>query len=393
MTISSSSSASIRRRPARITSAAIRGKVAIIGASGYTGAELLRLLIEHPHMTIAAVYAKRAAGQRIEDVFPHLRGRLSLPIEAFDADSVAACAQVAFCALPHGESAPVVAALRERGVIVIDLSADFRLNDESQWREWYASDLHPQHPAADLLDEAVYGLPERHRAALRSTGLVAVPGCYPTASILAVAPLLAAGLVRPDGIIIDAKSGASGAGRSPSLGTHLPEMGESIRPYKVAGAHRHTAEIEQELGIASAAAASNTTGAGVAANANDVNVARVLFTPHMVPMSRGILACVYAMPTDASRATVAYREAFLDAYRDEPFVDVLPEGSLPDTAHVRGSNRAQVAVVYDARAGRVLAMSAIDNLVKGASGQAVQCMNILLGWPENSGLSQVALFP
>ena len=389
MTISSSSSASIRRRPARITSAAIRGKVAIIGASGYTGAELLRLLVEHPHMTIAAVYAKRAAGQRIEDVFPHLRGRLSLAIESFDAESVAACAQVAFCALPHGESAPVVAALRERGVIVIDLSADFRLHDETHWREWYASDLHPQHPAAELLDEAVYGLPERHRAALRSTGLVAVPGCYPTASILAVAPLLAAGLVRPDGIIIDAKSGASGAGRSPSLGTHLPEMGESIRPYKVAGTHRHTAEIEQELGIAAAAA----NPSGVAANANDVNAARVLFTPHMVPMSRGILACVYATPTDSSRTTSAYREAYVEAYRDEPFIDVLPEGALPDTAHVRGSNRAQVAVVYDARAGRVLAMSAIDNLVKGASGQAVQCMNILLGWPENSGLSQVALFP
>jgi len=349
--------------------------VAIIGASGYTGAELLRLLLGHPGVEVVQVMARRAAGQRLVEVFPHLTGRTDLTIEAFDAEAVAQKARVAFCALPHGEAAPVAAALVERGVLTLDLSADFRLREPSAWQAWYASKEHPAHPAQALLGDAVYGLPERYRLRLRAARLVAVPGCYPTASILAIAPLLDAGLVRGEGLVIDAKSGASGAGRSPSQSTHLPEAAEGVRAYKVAGAHRHTAEIEQELGFAA--------GAPLA----------VLFTPHLLPMSRGILSCVYAMPTAEPADADVFRRALIDAYAGEPFVDVLPPGALPDTAHVRGSNRVHLTAVYDARSRRVLALSAIDNLVKGASGQAVQCMNLALGLPETAGLEQVALFP
>ncbi|MEZ4369015.1 MAG: N-acetyl-gamma-glutamyl-phosphate reductase [Kofleriaceae bacterium] len=353
--------------------------VAIIGASGYTGAELVRLLAGHPQLELVAVYAKRAAGARLDEVFPHLTGASSLTIEAFDADGCAARARVAFAALPHGESAPVVAALRARGVTVLDLSADFRLDDAAAWQAWYASAEHPLHPAPALLAEAVYGLPELHRARLRGAGLVAVPGCYPTASILAIAPLLARGLVRPRGLVIDAKSGASGAGRSPGLATHLPEAAEGVRAYKVGGAHRHTAEIEQELGRVAVG-----------------GELRLTFTPHLLPMARGILACVYAEPADAelaARAPDLYRAALAEAYADEPFVSVLSAGRLPDTAHVRGSNRVHVTAVYDPRAERVLAIAAIDNLVKGASGQAIQCANLALGLDERTGLEQVALFP
>ena len=349
--------------------------VAIVGASGYTGAELVRLLLEHPHATLVAVYARRAAGQRLDEAFPQFTGRVGLTIEAFDADACARVATVAFCALPHGESAPVVAALRARGVVVLDLSADFRLRDEAGWRTWYGSAEHPTHPAPALLDDAVYGLPERHRARLRGAQLVAVPGCYPTASILALAPLLERGLVRATGLVIDAKSGVSGAGRTPGASTHFPEAGEGVRPYKIAGGHRHTAELEQELGLAAGRAV------------------RLTFTPHLLPMSRGMLACGYAEPTDPTRPAEAYRQALLDAYADEPFVDVLPAGRLPDTAHVRGSNRAHVTAVYDPRAERVVAIAAIDNLVKGASGQAIQCMNLACGLPEGAGLGAVALFP
>jgi len=352
-----------------------RIRVAVVGASGYTGAELLRILVSHPRARVTTVMARRAAGQRIDEVFPHLTGRLALHVEAFDADAVARSADVAFAALPHGESAPVVMALRQRGVTVLDLSADFRLTDPAAWGRWYGSADHPDHPAPALLAEAVYGLPERYRDRLAGAGLVAVPGCYPTASILAVAPLLDRGLVTVDGIVIDAKSGASGAGRSPAQSTHLPEAGEGVRAYKVAGSHRHTPEIEQELGKAASAAV------------------RLLFTPHLLPMSRGILSCVYAAPADPDRDDDSYRRALAEAYAGEPFVDVLAPGRLPDTAHVRGSNRVHVTAVYDRRSRRVLALSAIDNLVKGAAGQAVQCMNLVLGLDETSGLDQAPLFP
>lgn len=361
-----------------------RVPVAIVGASGYTGSELLRILFAHPGVEVVSVTAKRAAGLRLDQSFPQFRGVSDAVIEAFDADQVASRARVAFAALPHGESAPAVAALRQRGVTVLDLSADFRLRDAASWKTWYGSAEHPEHPAPAALAEAVYGLPELHRGRLRELAaqhaagqgpIVAVPGCYPTASILAVAPLLAAGLVSSEDLVVDAKSGVSGAGRSPGLGTHFSEIAEGIRPYKVAGAHRHTAEIEQELGAVAGRALT------------------VLFTPHLVPMARGILSCVYAKPVHPDGDAARFRDALLAAYRDERFVSVLPSGELPDTSHVRGSNRVHVNAFYDPRTRRVLAVSAIDNLVKGAAGQAVQCLNLLLGLEETTGLSQVPMFP
>jgi N-acetyl-gamma-glutamyl-phosphate reductase len=348
--------------------------IAVVGASGYTGAELLRLLANHPAAQIVSVSAKRAAGRRIDEVFGNFRGTLDLVVEEFNADAIAAKARVAFCALPHGESAAIVAELFHRGVSVFDLSADFRLRQASQWQAWYGDDGKP-HPAQDILPAAVYGLPERYRDQLKRARLVAVPGCYPTATILAIAPLLAAKMVNPKGLIVDAKSGVSGAGRSPSMAAHFAEIAESTRPYKVAGSHRHTAEMEQELSIAA-----------------EVQL-QLTFTPHLIPMSRGILSCVYAEPATLAITAEQLRQALRDAYRNEPFVDVLPPGALPDTAHVRGSNRIQIAVEYDSRVGRVLAIAAIDNLVKGAAGQAIQCMNIALGLSETLGLTQVALFP
>jgi N-acetyl-gamma-glutamyl-phosphate reductase len=349
-------------------------RVAIVGASGYTGAELVRLLLGHPRVELAALYARRAAGSRLAEVFPQFAGRVDLPIEELDADDCARRADVAFLALPHGDSARAVAALHQRGMTVLDLSADFRLRDAGVYGRWYGSEAEPAHPHPELLPEAVYGLPELYRDRLAGARLVAVPGCYPTAALLAVAPLVRAGLVGADRLVVDAKSGVTGAGRSPSPIAHFPEAGEGVRPYKVVGGHRHTPEMEQELAA--------LAGAEV----------RLLFTPHLLPMSRGILACVYAEPT-GEHEPAAYRDAMVRAYEGEPFVTVLPPGRLPDTAHVRGSNRAHVAVAVCERSGRVLAMSAIDNLVKGASGQAIQCMNLARGLDETEGLDGVGLFP
>jgi N-acetyl-gamma-glutamyl-phosphate reductase len=346
----------------------VTASVAVLGASGYTGAELLRLLLDHPRVEIAALAAERAAGARIDRIFPHLAGRLDMEIEALDPERIAARAEIVFSCLPHGASATAVAALAARGALVVDLSADFRLRDPAVFAEWYGP-----HPHPELVPGAVYGLPELHREALAGARLIASPGCYPTAAILAVAPLLARGLLRPR-LVVDAKSGVSGAGRSPTQATHFAEAGEGVRAYKVAGTHRHTPEIEQEL--------SRAAGGAV----------RITFTPHLVPMTRGILACVYGEPSDPALSESELRAALAEAYRGEPFVTVLEDG-LPDTAHVRGSNRAHVAVRLDARAGMVVAMAAIDNLVKGASGQAVQAMNIARGWPETEGLLGAGLFP
>lgn len=351
------------------------GRVAIVGASGYTGAELIRLLLGHPRAEVAGLYARRAAGSNIDEVFPQLAGVSAAPIAEFDPDAVAAAASIAFCALPHGQSARAVAALRERGLLVIDLSADFRLRDVAVYDAWYSSAEDPTHPAPALLADAVYGLPERYRAELAGAKLVAAPGCYPTSAILAAAPLLDAKLIRAERLIVDAKSGVSGAGRSPGLGSHFPEVGEGVRAYKVGGTHRHTPEIEQEL--------SRAAGTPL----------HVLFTPHLVPMTRGIFTCVYAEPADPDRSAADYQTALETAYASEPFVTVLPPGRVPDTAHVRGSNRAHVAVSYDPRTLRVLCMAAIDNLVKGASGQAIQAMNLALGWDETLGLTAVGVFP
>lgn len=347
-----------------------RVRVAVVGATGYTGAELVRLLSGHPEAELVALVGHSTAGEPVASVLPSLAGLVSGEVRPFDAGRIAEEADAAFCALPHGASAEKVAALREAGVPVFDLSADFRLRDLSTYRQWYGD-----HGAEGLLGQAVYGLPELYRAPLRSADLVAVPGCFPTACVLPAAPLLREGLIELDGpIVVDAKTGVSGAGRGAKPRTHLPETAEGIRAYSIAGRHRHTPEIEQELSVAA--------GAPV----------RVIFSPHLVPMIRGILATVYLRPkegVDAARCTAAARAL----YEGSPSVHVLDPESNPDTLWIRGSNRAHLSYTDDARSGWIVAQAAIDNLVKGASGQGLQCMNIRFGLDEGAGLRHPATWP
>lgn len=341
----------------------------VIGASGYAGAELLRLLAGHPDLRVAWAAAGSAAGGTVADRYPGLGPAYGDLAFRSTAEALAEGADVVFCALPHGRSAPVALAAAEAGAVVCDLSADFRLVDPAAYPAWYGAD----HPAPAELGAWAYGLPELHRDELRAARKVAVPGCYPTAALLALAPAVAAGLVDLDGIVIDAKSGLSGAGRSPSDAGLFAQANESVRPYGAPG-HRHTPEIEQELG--------RIAGRALV----------VTFTPHLVPMTRGELVTCYAAlarPVDDAELEACYR----DAYAGEPFVAVLPPGSWPATRSVAGTNRAQVAVAADRRAGRLVAVAAIDNLGKGAAGQAVQCANLALGLPEVAGLDHLAVGP
>ncbi len=350
-------------------------RVGIVGAAGYTGAELVRLVHAHPSLELCLVAAKDRAGQRLADAVPSTTGVAGLGdrvLESFDVDRAAEAASridVAFTALPHAASARVGAALHRAGVLVVDLSADFRLRDLATYERTYGA-----HPEPQLLPTAVYGLPELHREALRGARLIAAPGCYPTGAILALAPLLGGGLVEVDGIVVDSKSGVSGAGRSPTATTHLPEAAEGLRPYKVAGQHRHGPEIEQEL--------SRVAGAPV----------RVVFTPHLAPMSRGILTTAYARARPGITADDCRRVAS-ELYAGS-LVTVLEAERLPDTLWVRGSARAHVGFALDDHAGRVVvAMSAIDNLARGASAQAIQALNVSQGWPDALGLPEVGMFP
>ena len=344
-------------------------QVTVVGGTGYTGAELLRLLVQHPDADIAAVCGQRTAGKALSESLPALAGVLDLQVQAFDAAKVAANSDAVFCALPHAASAKIVSELREHGVVVLDLSADFRFDDRATYETWYG-----QHPKPERLAESVYGLVELHRARLKDADLIAVPGCYPTAATLALAPLIGDKLIKLQGIVVDAKSGVSGAGRDATASTHYPEVAESIRAYK-AGAHRHAPEIEKEI--------SAIAGQPVL----------VTFVPHLVPMTRGILACSYGTPSgshvDADVCTQAAR-AF---YEGSPFVHVHDAGMHPDTLWVRGSNRAHIAYHQDERTKKVIAMSVIDNLVKGAAGQAIQCFNIRFGFEEGRGLGNSALWP
>ena len=341
----------------------------VVGGTGYTGAELVRLALVHPSLEIAALVGNTTAGRAIGAVLPSLRGVMSGAVEPFDPEAVAGRADPAFCALPHPASAEAVDALRKRDVPVFDLSADFRFDDVSVYETWYG-----KHPVPARLSEAVYGLVELHREALRTADLVAVPGCYPTAATLALAPLVKDGLVHHDGIVVDAKSGVSGAGRGLSESTHFPEAAEGVRAYK-AGAHRHGPEIEQEL--------SRLAGVPV----------RISFVPHLVPMSRGILATCYARPSADGVTAAACTTAARALYAGSPSVTVLDEGQHPDTLWVRGSNRIHVSYIQDPGTGTLIAMSAIDNLVKGASGQAIQCLNVRFGLEEGMGLGATATWP
>ena len=341
----------------------------VVGGTGYTGAELVRLALGHPSLELTAIVGNTTAGEAVDKVLPSLKGVMSGEVQAFDPDSIAEDADVVFCALPHAASAEAVSALRERGTPVLDLSADFRFDDLSVYEAWYG-----KHPVPERLNEAVYGLVELHREEIRSADLIAVPGCYPTASTLALAPLIESGLVKREGIVVDAKSGVSGAGRGLSSSTHFPEVSEGVRAYKV-GAHRHGPEIEQEL--------TRLAGAPI----------RIAFVPHLLPMSRGILATCYAQPVGKSVTAAACTEAARALYDGSPSVHVLDVGEHPDTLWVRGSNRVHLAYAQDPNSGTIVAMSAIDNLVKGASGQAIQCLNVRFGLDEGAGLRATAQWP
>ena len=353
-------------------------RVAVAGASGYTGAELVRLLSQHPHVQLTAVTSEKSAGASISAVYPHLQGIVPLSFEALAPEALTERADVLFLALPHTKSMDPVASCMKAGKRVIDLSADFRLKDPGTYETWYqTAHAHPQ-----LIKDAVYGLPELHRSVIKQARLVASPGCYPTAAILQLAPLIAHGVVAADSIVIDAKSGISGAGRSPALPYHFPEAHESLEPYKI-GQHRHIPEIEQEL--------TGLAGTRTQATRGEVAPVTVAFTPHLVPMNRGILSTAYARmkgQLDIAELRTLYR----DFYKGERFVRLL-EGAMPNPRHVRGANYCDIAVHLDRRAGWVVTVAAIDNLIKGAAGQAIQAMNLMLGYQEETGLVAPGIYP
>lgn len=350
-------------------------RVAILGASGYGGAGLIERLRLHPGVEIAAVSSRQYLGKAVDDAWPHLAGLV--PLRFVDSDEAIAAAELVFTATPHGATAPLVAAARTGGARVVDLSADFRL-DLERYAQWYGPHPHPEH-----LPEAVYGLPELHRSELAGAAIVASPGCNATAVTLALAPLAAAGWL---GEVSSATivTGASGAGRALDLGLHYPELDENARPYKVAGSHRHTGEIEATLGRVAAQGKDGRTW-GLE------RPVRIAFNPVLVPMSRGIVATALTRPDVDDLDDRRLLERYRDFYQDDPCVHVLD--GLPQTKAVAGSDRAHVSVRWDARTQSVVAMCAIDNLGKGAAGQAVQGMNLALGLPETTGLRLEGQWP
>ncbi len=343
--------------------------VGIIGASGYTGAELARILCNHPEVDITVATSRQNAGRPLSEIFPSLRGKVDIICENISVAEMCTKADFFFTAVPHKTAMDLVPDLLAAGKKVVDLSADFRLRDVSVYEEWYQP-----HSSSQLLSEAVYGLPELYRNDIVDCRLVANPGCYPTSIILGLAPLLRAGAIDVQTIIADSKSGTSGAGRAAQTGSLFCEVHDGFRPYKVGRAHRHTPEIEQEL----------TVLAGTEV--------RITFTPHLLPISRGILSTVYASLApgfDRKKIDTLYR----NHYQNEPFVRLLAEDSFPATQYVRGSNFCDISYKIDSVTNRIIVMSTIDNIVKGAAGQAVQNMNLMNGFKENTGLTTVPLFP
>jgi len=340
-------------------------KASIVGATGYLGGEVIRLLLNHPLVKIKHLTSNSSAGMPVFSFHPTLRNVLDMEFEHFDYKQVAASSDVVFCAAPHGAALDVVAGLLKENssLKVIDLSADFRIRDAKTYQEWYNT----KHTQTTWLKNAVYGMPEFYYADIAKARLLANPGCYPTSAILALAPLLKAGAADPNNIVIDSKSGASGAGRSLSQQTHYPECNENLKAYAVAS-HRHTPEIEQELSIH---ASSPIT---------------VNFTPHLIPINRGILTTVYCT-LKKSMKTEELSSLYVDAYEKKPFVRMLEQGTWPETRFVRGTNFCDIQVTIDKRTGKAIIVSAIDNLIKGGAGQAIQNMNIMFGLKEDLGLN------
>ena len=351
---------------------ATKAKIGILGASGYTGSELVRLLLRHPRAEIALLTADRRAGHEMRDVFPQF-APFPLPklVAIDDVDWLEANLDLAFCALPHGTTQKVIKNLMGQvpSTKIVDLSADFRLSDLAAYAKWYGH----EHQAPELQGQAVYGLTEIYRRDIKRAHLVANPGCYTSCAELPVLPLLKAKAIEPDEIVIDAKSGMTGAGRAAKEEMVFSEVSEGFHAYGV-GHHRHMGELDQEF--------SKAAGREVV----------VSFTPHLVPMNRGILSTIYVRGR-RGKTPEDLHAILSDAYAKEPFVHVLPFGKMPQTRHVRGSNMTFIGVMKDRVPGRAILVAALDNLVKGASGQAVQNMNLMLGYPETLGIDQVAMFP
>lgn len=340
-------------------------KVGIVGGTGYTGVELLRLLATHPEVSLHAITSRSEAGMPVSELFPNLRGHVDLVFSVPNADKLAEC-DVVFFATPHTVAMALVPELIKRGTRVIDLSADFRLKDANLWEHWY----NMPHTCPELLEQAVYGLPEINRQQIKTAQLIAVPGCYPTATQLGFLPLLENALIDPTHLIADTKSGVSGAGRKAAIGGLLAESSESMKAYGVAG-HRHLPEIQQGLNLVS----KQTVG--------------LTFVPHLTPMIRGIHATLYGQLT----SSVDLQALFEQRYANEPFVDVMPAGSHPETRSVRGTNTCRIAVHRPQGGNTVIVLSVIDNLVKGASGQAIQNMNIMFNFDEMLGINLIAALP
>lgn len=344
-------------------------RVGIVGASGYTGLELVRLVRRHPELELVAITSEQRAGIAAGDAFPGLRGLVDLTFESFDPKSLARRVDIAFCCLPAGPTAKSVGELVDAGVTVVDLAADYRFKEMADYTGWYG-----EHPNPGLFGKAVYGLPEVRRDGLAGAKFVAAAGCYPTCSLMPLVPFLRAGLIETTGIVIDAKSGVSGAGRTMADTFMMGELDANAHAYKVGGVHRHVPEINQE--------ASGAAGEPV----------KVTFIPHLLPMTRGMLATVVAQPK-AALSTADALSVLEEAYADEPFIRVVPEGEAPKIASVRGTNFCDVTAVADATAGTLVLLSALDNLGKGASGQMVQCLNRMQGWDETTGLLEAPLLP
>ncbi len=343
-------------------------KIGIIGGTGYTGVELLRILANHSLVEVVVITSRSEVGVAVADMYPNLRGIYKLQFSMPNIDNLKQC-DVVFFATPHGVAMSMTPDLLKHGVKVIDLAADFRIEDLDVWQKWYGI----EHTGSDLMAKVVYGLPEYYREKIRSAMIVANPGCYPTSILLGLLPLLKAGLIRPDSIIADGKSGVSGAGKAANVAMLAAEMSESFKAYGLAG-HRHLPEMTEKL--------TQQTGKKIG----------LTFVPHLVPMVRGMESTIYAtLVKDQTQSEL--QMLFENAYANEPFVDVMPAGSQPETRMVKGSNMCRMAIYRPAGSQQVIVTSVIDNLVKGASGQAIQNMNIMFGLPENSALSQVALLP